>query len=489
MNAEEIESILKSTVQDTLRLGKRVGKGGMAEVYEVFGMECAAVLKVVSVDQLLEKMEGSFKSHDFYYDHIVRYLRQEILFLREMRECEYITHLIDAYEICTGEAGQVNLFFIIEKKYQCLDDFVRTQNLTEGLLIQMAKDILKALEALEEKSILHRDIKPGNIFIRWIAGNPRFILGDFGLARELTFQYGKVTPHGTRAFGAPEVLNGKALAGFHSDIFSLGASLFYIMTQGECPIMYYKQGLKPRLQQGSPAFRSIILKAIEWEPQMRYQHAADMRKELEMLPAANNINRIIFNGYVYLAKKALMEDQKKLAARYAAEGFEKFRKSGRRAPNKEELACFRIIIYIKMSLDKQYRMLEAEEVRMLTEMAESDDAVAQYLYGLYLYDTGDEAGGLSYMRKSAENGSEIGGYTYGRMLCQGYHGVRGNMQKGVVYLESAAKKGYIPSIRYLKRIRQKSPENYCPNAEVQQLLEMEISNYEQEKLLYVIPFL
>ncbi|XCP85335.1 protein kinase [Roseburia hominis] len=489
MYAEEVERILKQKVQSTLSLGRYLGKGGMAEVYEVLGMGQEAVLKVVSVDQLLSKMEGSYKSYDFYYEHIVRYLRQEIHFLMKMRDCKYITRLIDSCEICTGKVGRANLFFMFEEKYQCLDDFVRTQNLTEGLLIQIAIDVLKALEALEERKILHRDIKPGNIFIKWVEGSPRFILGDFGLARELTFQYSKVTPHGTRAFGAPEVLNGRELVGFNSDIFSLGASLYYILTQGECPIRFYKQGGKPRLQQGSAAFQNVILKAIEWEPTARYLHAVDMRRELERLPVVNNVNRIFFNVYVYLAKKALMEDKKNLAEAYAVEGFQKFRESGRRTPNKEELACFRIIIYIKMSLDKQYRMLKSEEVLMLKMMAESEDAVAQYLYGLYFYDKGEEKEGLFYMKKSAENGSEIGGYTYGRMLCQGYRKIQGNMQKGIGYLESAAKKGYIPAIRYLKRIQKKGREGYCPNEEIAQLLNTEISNYEQEKLLYAIPFI
>jgi len=485
MEKREIERILKQNIDASFSLGRELGRGGNAVVYELEGMEQEAVLKVVFVDAILEKIGGA--ARDFYYQRLVSYQRKEIELLKAMNDCEYVADLLDAYEIATRDSSKTNLFFMIEKKYQCLDDFMKTQYLTEGLLVQMAKDILKALVCMEERKILHRDIKPANIFIRWQAGKPCFVLGDFGLAKKVEQKYGQVTPMGTPAFAAPEISKGENIQGFNSDIFGLGASLFYILSEGCVPHMYFQAHKKPVLKQGSREFRRIILKAMAYDPKDRYAHAADMLEDLEHMDYVHTAP-VIFNKYAYLAKKALLEGKTEKAMKYASEGIE----SGidhKGGMSREAMACLRIRIYIRMCINKDHNSIEEEECLILKELAESGDAVAQYLYGLSLFDSQKEKEGLAYFKRSAENGSAIGGYAYGRMLCQGFRGILADMEKGIHYLEIAAGKGYIPAVRYLKRIQRKYPDLYIPDAKIAELLLQDTSDYENNKIMYIIPYL
>ncbi len=489
MDRERIGYLLNQYVNPSLVLGNQIGRGGMGQVFDLKGYECEAVLKVVDLAKLMESVMEELgdaagnAAYEYYYNNFLRKTRLEINYLRELKGCSGITRLIDAYEFDNPE----KCFFIIQEKYQELDDFIKTQNITQGLLIQMATDILKMLEILEKKQIIHRDIKPGNLFIKWECGKPKFILGDFGMARNISYGGGKVSICGTPGFLAPELAaNGNAV-GFNSDIFSLGASLFYILTQGRVPAMFYRENKMPLMEQGSPGLRQIILKAIEQNPTKRYQHPSEMLIDLQRLPDVNNTVTIIYNVDVYLAKKAILEGNLQKAQMLAVRGM--LEKGGAKGAK----ACFRIYMYLQMKMHKDYTKIKSEDIKNLAEIADGGDAVAQYLYGLYLFDTKREYKGIEYMRRSAENGSEIGCYVYGRIFCQGYTrkdiciGV--DMDAGIKYLEQAALKGYIPAIRYLKRLKERYADNYFPDDEIRRLLQTEIKNYEEMKHIYIIPFI
>lgn len=487
MERERISQLLKKHVNPSLVLGDQIGQGAMGQVYNLQGYSCEAILKVVNLAELtesiVEELSGIAKkvNYEYCYNVFLKKTRLEINYLKQLKDYPGITKMIEAYEFDIP----AKCFFIIQEKYQELDDFIKTQNLTQGLLIQMAEDILKMLDILEQKQILHRDIKPGNLFIKWKNGKPEFILGDFGLARNIDYGGGKITICGTPGFLAPELaISGDAM-GFNSDIFSLGASLFYILTQGRLPDMFFRENKIPFMEQGSPGLRRIILKAIEPDPARRYQHPSEMLRDLQSLPNINHTVPIIYNVDVYLAKQAILEGDLQKASTLALRGI--LEQGG----EKEAKACFRIYMYLQMKMQKDYTKLNAEEVRSLAEIADQGDAVAQYLYGLYLFDTQREERGIEYMRHSAENGSEIGCYVYGRMICQGYSGkdirISTDVEMGIKYLEQAALKGYVPAVRYLKRLKERG--SYFPDEEIQRLLQMEIRNYEEMKQTYIIPFL
>jgi eukaryotic-like serine/threonine-protein kinase len=149
---------------------------------------------------------------------------------------------------------------------------------------------LRAVEHTHAMGVVHRDLKPGNLFI---TSTGRVKLMDFGVAK-LMDQPDHTTHRtmvGTLLYISPEQINGYA-TDFRSDVYTLGVSLFEAVT-GRLPferrtdyaLMHaHVQERPPRpkdLQRGiPPALETVILRAIEKDPERRFQSAAEFRKSL-----------------------------------------------------------------------------------------------------------------------------------------------------------------------------------------------------------------
>jgi serine/threonine protein phosphatase PrpC len=167
--------------------------------------------------------------------------------------------------------------------------------LPEAAARAYASKICDALEYLRKKGITHRDLKPQNIMV---CEDGSLRLFDFGIARvekarRLTFV--GITPAlGTPDYISPEQVRGRR--GDHrSDIYSLGAILYEMVTgvtpfPGESPYIVMNarvtgdpeapRKINPAV---SPELEEIILHALERDPKLRFQNAADMQRELDDL--------------------------------------------------------------------------------------------------------------------------------------------------------------------------------------------------------------
>lgn len=174
-------------------------------------------------------------------------------------------------------------------------------SLPEKEWIAVSLQIAAALEEAHEHGIVHQDLKPGNIMVT-PKGQAKVL--DFGLARlldrdaagEVTATLTQTDGAGTLPYMAPEQLRGDPVDS-RSDIFSIGVVL-YEMSAGQRP---FQEKQAPRLIQqilneaprplqewnprSSPQLESIILKALDKQPDLRYQSARELRVDLERLAA------------------------------------------------------------------------------------------------------------------------------------------------------------------------------------------------------------
>ncbi len=259
--------------------------------------------QTISHYKILEKLgEGGmgvvYKAHDTKLDrivalkflphHLVANEAEQARFLQEARAASALNHpnVCTIYDI-KEDNGQP--FIVME--------FVDGATIRQKLPIQKLHDALsyalhigEALHEAHAKGIVHRDIKCDNIMVN---SKNQIKVMDFGLAKlkgslKLTKTSSTV---GTLAYMAPEQIQGEEVDA-RSDIFSFGVVLFEMLTghmpfrgDHEAAVMYSIINEEPELVQKSrPDISSeidrIIRRALEKDPEDRYQHIDDMVSEL-----------------------------------------------------------------------------------------------------------------------------------------------------------------------------------------------------------------
>ena len=164
--------------------------------------------------------------------------------------------------------------------------------LPEDQALDWARQILEALVYLHQQKppIIHRDVKPANIHI---TPQGQAILVDFGLAK--FFDPGSKTTRGARAFTpgySPIEQYGKGSTDERSDLYSLGATLYTLLT-GQEPVESVQRVVRDPLPQArqlnpglSPGMTGLLEQALQMDPEKRFQSAGEMLQALQACQAA-----------------------------------------------------------------------------------------------------------------------------------------------------------------------------------------------------------
>jgi len=200
-NLENVPLILTNG-ENEYHVGKFLGTGAYSDCYEILHKNEKLAVKIIPL-----KVRQKFNE-------------REIRIHKELKHSNIIS-LYGAFEY------DGNIVMIMELgPLKTLDDIIKTEYiLSEKIIRKYLFEILQAIKYIHSKSIIHRDIKPGNILV----GN-EIKLCDFGMA----IQPGdELNLCGTPNYIAPEVLNEREQT-CAIDMWSLGATIF-IMTFGKAP--------------------------------------------------------------------------------------------------------------------------------------------------------------------------------------------------------------------------------------------------------------
>jgi serine/threonine protein kinase len=280
------------------RIVRKIGGGGMGVVYEAedtkLGRRVALKFLPPETDRDVAALER---------------------FLREARAASALNHS----GICTIHAIEEHdgrTFIAMELlEGQPLDKLLAAGSLPIPRTVEIGIQLADALDAAHKKGIVHRDIKPGNIFVTE-RGTAKIL--DFGLAKLLKNRddsgegetIGDSTnlltspgmAVGTISYMSPEQARGEELDA-RSDLFSLGAVLYQVST-GKQPfpgstsaivfdnILHHAPVAPVTLNPAVPAeFERILNKALEKDRDVRYQVAAELRADLKRLQRESDSGR------------------------------------------------------------------------------------------------------------------------------------------------------------------------------------------------------
>ncbi|MCL1791078.1 MAG: protein kinase [Peptococcaceae bacterium] len=164
-------------------------------------------------------------------------------------------------------------------------------------VVKLGVHICRALERCAMKNIIHRDIKPDNIFVSEYGD---YKLGDFGIARQIERNMSGLSRKGTYSYMAPEVYKGE-MYGTGVDIYSLGIVMYTLLNNNRSPFLpdYPKRIMPedrdsallrrmggepiPVLKGISPELNAILQKACAFDHHQRFTNSAQFRKELEAI--------------------------------------------------------------------------------------------------------------------------------------------------------------------------------------------------------------
>ncbi len=252
---------------------KRLGKGGMAEVYLAFQENLDREVAIKILDPIFLKDEKLLKR-----------------FIYEAKTAAKLIHnnIVTIHDV--GRSGD-NHYIVMELLNESLRDRLKRRGkLSAANTLMIIKTIASALFYAHNKKIIHRDIKPDNIMFR---SDETPVLVDFGIARALDLST-QLTITGVRVgtpyYMSPEQCKGEGLGG-GSDIYSLGVVLFELLTgdvpyKSETPtgvIYQHTQAPLPTLPGNLKKFQPLIDRMMSKEKGKRIKNGQALIKIIESL--------------------------------------------------------------------------------------------------------------------------------------------------------------------------------------------------------------
>lgn len=263
----------------------KLGAGAMASVYKARQL---SLDRIVAIKVLPKKFSDNPQFIERFY--------------AEGRAAAQLNHpnIVQAYDV--GRAGEYH-YFVMEcvEGRTVYDDITKHKRYSEAEALDIVVQIAEALHHAHAKGLIHRDVKPKNLMITQ-EGVAK--LADMGLARAISDKEAAEAEAG-KAFGtpyyiSPEQIRGERDIGPQTDIYSLGATLYHMVTgnvpfDGKNPSSVMHKHLKADLvppDHVNPKLSAGISEVIEMmmakKPAKRYRTAKDLLVDLKAVRAGES---------------------------------------------------------------------------------------------------------------------------------------------------------------------------------------------------------
>ena len=288
---------------------EKIGEGSFGKVYKAKrterGRSFYSAIKIISIpaskgelDSVRSEMNNEQSTRE-YFRNLVEDCIQEIYTMEHFCGNSHVVSFEDFKVVEYLDAIGWEISIRMEYLTSFMD-YCTGKELTEKEVIKLGCDLAMALIYCRKLNIIHRDVKPENIFVSRFGD---FKLGDFGIAREQAHTMSNMSKKGTYSYMAPEIYKGEKYDS-SIDIYSLGIVLYKLMNQNRLPFLSLDKQLityrdketalarrmagekMPAPVNASAAFSHIILKACAYEPGKRYRKPEDMLRDLEKLRLA-----------------------------------------------------------------------------------------------------------------------------------------------------------------------------------------------------------
>ena len=320
---------------------EEIGKGTTGTVYKVLnsrgGVNSYAAIKEILLPKEQKEIlnmysQGATDSDitEYFENKANEWIAKEVNFLEQFKGNPNIVSIED-HDVLEREDMLGRIVIIRMELLETLEDYILTHEVTDKEIIKMGLSILNALVDCEERNVLHRDIKPQNVFVN---KNKIFKLGDFSESKEIEKTVSNMTQRGTPNYMAPELYKGER--GSKSiDTYSLGIMLYQYFNNNRLPFVPDKYKFEdaqkvlerrmngdelPAPKNASPELSRIILKACSYKPEDRYQSAMDFKEDLQRVYDDIKTSTVLFGkSKVVSEEKQVVNSHDKTVGIYSDE--------------------------------------------------------------------------------------------------------------------------------------------------------------------------